>query len=1179
LVLGIGLLALLAAPQMIIRTPLRNALLAMLASDLRGTVTASGGSLGWVDPARLENVELRDARGQLVASVQEIETDRGLLSLLWDLRQLGNIRLVEPAIHVRCGRDRTNVEDVLRHWLEADEPPSLDAPQLAVEIVDGTLMIEDALAARRWQLRSLAASLQLARDWSEPLRCNVTAQVELPDRKAPCGAQLEVWRTARPDGPPAVSGKLRWQTDSFPLAVLEPLLRRAAPRAALAGSLSGDAQLEWNATDARIARLHVDGTLSGEDLHYTGPGVNPDTIHLRSWQTPLRVTWQEPLLSIQRLALQTDLGQVALRGEMHVDLSPGAGQAILQALQDNRYHVHGRIDLAALARQLPRTLRIRDGLEVTSGDLLWELARSDAAGQSAWNGRLEASKLTAIQHGRRISWDNPIRVEFAARQSAAGLAVDRLVCASEFLHVEGSGSPESFTATARCELHSLAGPLGQFVDLHNVQLAGDGTARVTWTSSAQGACGAHGECQVRGFELRMAEDHCWREDDLRLSFSLAGQAEAWRLQSVRRGELHLTSSDDRLMARLTQPLASISPETAWPLQVEASGNLTRWAARLAPYTRSLRVDHLEGAFQLAAEARLSEHEISVNHGSMQIANLAAAGAGWAWSEPKVDLTASTLRWTSAGELEIARAALQAPSLQFQMQNLLLRTVPGPQQLSGALNFQADVRRLNDLRAALDLPADMQWSGLAQGQVYLAQQGEQTQARVEITFDRPAARSGSQWIWEEPAIKLTIASHYDHTADTVKFAQLAVHSQSLRLIATGQLAALHRERQIDLAGHVDYDPVRLLALLRPYVGQELQVTAARRQRAFAIRGPLAAPQESGPGQPAVATSEATPRAGRASPPESRQASSPLAALTASGSFDWTGASAYGFRLGAGEIRGQLRDGALHFDRLDLALSDGRLTAQPALRLSPSPPTLHLEPGASLQRIRITPEMCNRGLKYIAPLLAGATQAQGEFSIDLKGCDVPLREPERGELAGDFSIHAVEIAPTPLVQELAGLVELLSQAAGRPKGELRIKTARLKKESVVPFRMVDGRVYHQDLQLEFEDVTIRTYGAVGLDQSLAVMASVSAPKLFAKIPGWASLKRNDLEIPVSGTLSRPKVDHEHLGKLLAPLAGAALIKEAGVSEAADKVKGLIDQGREKLFQGVDKQLDKLFKPKPK
>ena len=52
------------------------------------------------------------------------------------------------------------------------------------------------------------------------------------------------------------------------------------------------------------------------------------------------------------------------------------------------------------------------------------------------------------------------------------------------------------------------------------------------------------------------------------------------------------------------------------------------------------------------------------------------------------------------------------------------------------------------------------------------------------------------------------------------------------------------------------------------------------------------------------------------------------------------------------------------------------------------------GPLITNVRISPEVSEAMLKYVAPVLAGATQSEGQFSLQLDGTRVPLADTEEG-----------------------------------------------------------------------------------------------------------------------------------------------------------------------------------------
>jgi hypothetical protein len=222
-----------------------------------------------------------------------------------------------------------------------------------------------------------------------------------------------------------------------------------------------------------------------------------------------------------------------------------------------------------------------------------------------------------------------------------------------------------------------------------------------------------------------------------------------------------------------------------------------------------------------------------------------------------------------------------------------------------------------------------------------------------------------------------------------------------------------------------------------------------------------------------------------------------------------------------LRIELVEGALSCRSADSPRSWAARPINFAFALEPSSasadgqPQLVIEPGTVLPRTQVTPEACHDLLMYIAPILAGATEVGGEFSIEVDRWRLPLAEPASGEGSGRLTISSLDIGPGPLVAELAALLGV------PPK-------LRIVEDAPVTFRMADGRIHHSDLEFRIDRLVVRTHGSVGLDGSLALVAEVPVPKhLLGDGPLASALAGQTLAIPIAGTLSHPRIDAEGLG----------------------------------------------------
>jgi hypothetical protein len=105
------------------------------------------------------------------------------------------------------------------------------------------------------------------------------------------------------------------------------------------------------------------------------------------------------------------------------------------------------------------------------------------------------------------------------------------------------------------------------------------------------------------------------------------------------------------------------------------------------------------------------------------------------------------------------------------------------------------------------------------------------------------------------------------------------------------------------------------------------------------------------------------------------------------------------------------------------------------------------------------------------------------------------------------------------------------------------------------MVNGRVYHQNMELLFADFVIRTSGWVGLDQTLNIMAEMPVPpKWLINNPLAEGLKKQTIRLPVAGTLSKPELDKRAMEQYTRQFVQRA---------AENLIENAVEQNLDRLF----------------
>jgi hypothetical protein len=855
---------------------------------------------------------------------------------------------------------------------------------------------------------------------------------------------------------------------------------------------------------------------------------------------PCHLVQNGETLEVEQLAVACELGNVSLSGSARMaDFS--APDALAALLHEN-YQLTGELDLVQVARVLPETLHIRQGTEITSGNIRLAVTSRRDAGDMTWNGTIDASHLGARADGRALVWENPLAIEFAARETKEGIVVERAECTSSFLHASAAGSIDDLTATARFDLARLVAELKQFADLSHLELAGQGEARLTLKRLADDQFSAEGEFQASGFQfVPIAGGEPWKENQLVARFDLGGRLENQNLQRVDRATLAVEIGAERLSAQLREPIVDPAAAT-WPIQCAWRGNLADWRPRLETCLDLSGWD-LRGAGNLQAVFACSSKAIQVEHAKADFAQLQIWGHEWFINEPSAAVTIAGRYDLEKRRAEISEARLTAGSTSAVVRKAAAQAIEDGWKIDGGTaQLGADLVTFYRWRHDPRLPAQWRVYGRLAAEADLKHEAGISTARLDGTIEQlklvDLTQPGTGMAgatWEEPRITLAALCTYRHATQQLQVNNAQIASAALRVDALGSVPLSEQGGDVDVKGTIQYDWQRLAPLWRPYLGGGAQIAGAQ-TRSFAVRGRLT-------GSPARGESW-------------RQ-------VAGEASVGWTGMNLYGFQVGPGTIDARLADGQLRTQPIDVEVSDGRFTFSPVARITPSPSELYIARGPLLTNMHLSPEMCKQGLKFVAPIVAETTVAEGRFSVTMDGGRIPLADPGSADMSGHMAIRA-QVKPGPVAEEFLVLVnELLTvvrkgnlQPLNEQAGALlSIDTAD------VEFRMVDRRVYHRNLKFVVGTLPITTHGSVGLDESLSMVAEVPIrANLLGRDLSVGTLEGQTLQIPIGGTLSKPKLDRSVLRQFTTQL-----------------IQNLT---RGALFNEVNKQLERLlpFQPQP-
>lgn len=1191
-------------PAILVTGPWRDMVLGWMLADLNATVAADRVRLGWFSPVEVRGLKLRDSSGGPLLDLVQLRTEKSLLQLMWNWQQIGRLYLEQPTVHFVATSDTTNWEQALAEYLK---PSSQPWPTVHLEVSGGTLHLVDRSAVatgkpvgnlsggakppppgsapeqwsdpigpsrepaatpgesnspeQTWSMEQVELSAEIRggpspeilvqasaaighRSHQGHLRASYAfgaampvllsssqgvgegakqAQPETVAAPATPGAatlgsqyRQEASPVAGADGAAGAAQSLEVIADGFPLGALRPLLARTGWRVDLRGTVSGNLLCDWRSEGDRPG-LHLKTRISGGQVEVSGDLLAGDRLAFDRLDVGGGLVWQNGRVELTECFCRSGANSVSASGTILT--AALTWPPAIDLLAAEPLAIGGELDLAQLADQLPGLLRIRKDAQIQSGRLQFACANRLADNKPGWSVEVQMDYLRAQAAGKPLVWEKPAGIQWTARPGGLGEMQHSLVFWSDFLNVQAAGLARNASGSARFHLEQLTEQFGQLIDFGKFQLAGTGWMQFRCEQPQADRFVCDSRLHVDHWRLTMPDGRTWAEPQLSVTANLEAAAEQGA-HAGREGPATAFADDlaalvthsaaatvqagnDQVTMRLAEPVPLGRLLQQLALRAESSGRLESWVARAAPFVQ-IAPWQVAGAYQASATVRIAGEAVEVEQASVQASNLHVSGPGVQLREPQAGLVFSG-RWQwSPPAAELRNLRLTGAALGAAAESIVWN--PQDQQLGGRVEFGADLAQLaswlNDPQQ--DGPG-LQLAGTCSGSVQFANNPQVGRLSLDAAAQNVQWRtSGGQTI-REPSVQTLARLVRSAGANRWTIEQMELRCNSFAGAATGWVDLDRQPIGCELQGRALYDWGRVEPLLHLYVprGVSLQGTQEGTFRWF---GPL----------------------------DAAQATGSLAA-------GWQSGDIYGLPLGPAQMRLALGEGVLQLEPMEVAVAEGRARLAASMRLDTAARQLEVQSGRVLDQVRINPSMCAAAIGFVAPPLAGVTRAEGSFSLELDECSIPIGQPEKGRLEGRLLIHSVEVSTGPLLQALA-------QVMGRSA------TARLRSESIVPFHLADGRVHHRNLELVFPEVTIRTWGSVGLDQSLALTVEMPVPpKLRTGRPVVdAVLRDQKVQLPVAGTLFRPKLDERALARVV-----EQAVEQALRNVLQGQVPGLLDE----------------------
>jgi translocation and assembly module TamB len=1101
------------APIIVAKTPISTWLIAQATKDLPINVTVGSLSLNWLSPIVAENVVIQDTKGGALAEIPRLATQNKLWSLALWRQEIGKVRIERANVDLVFANNTSNLETVLAQWPKAETKPATlprrgpPAASYAIECVESTVRVVDSAMDKSWQLAKL--EFRLAHDAvnSPPLSGSLTASVTGEGDPGSIDLRMDGDMIA------AIKGKLAGKFQSIPAGLVGPILRRSHPGLLSSGRLHLEGVSNWYLAQDGTPVFRLGAKLDGQNLEFTGGPVGEDRVAIKSLELPVHIEYTGTYLTVEQGELVCDLGRASAKGKLTFS------RPLLASLGDATTAVTADLDLAQLARVMPKTLSVHNDVRVGSGRLKVETKNLPSPAGALLEVKVTTTDLRGTRGNAAISWLEPLTATFKMRTAGKAFPeIEELVCKSGFMTLDGRATANGILLRGNADLGQLTPTLGQFLDVAAWGLGGQADMKVGMAFPDKNTLDIDAEIKLDQFQWGK-----WREESRQLTINAVVQliAEGSQYRVDKTSTLKVFSGADLLDVKFRDHFVVSKEGQAGSIYAELNGDLARWNQRLRPFAGPLADAALQGQATGKLWLTLAPRKIDVQAFELSAKEFRAKSASFDIRDPALELKTSLAYDGEQEAIEVRDTLLQCQAMWLHTKKL---SIDGKRKsMLGSVRYAGDLGRLHEWFGSPTPGGDV-WAGTFDGQADLLSSTESFDIDMKSSIKGVAFGPAKAPRFSDPHVEMRAKGNFAGRKDTLRLERVLFTGQLGSIDAEAKITKFDSTMDLDVNGTFTYDLAMIEPLLKSYLGAGARIEGKDR-REFRFVGPLR-PKGAAPGAAVEFTS-----------------------LKGNGGASWKHVVAFGADVGPADIKANLDGGWLRIDPIAASLNQGNLKLAPAIRMAPVY-ELHMPAGPVIEHAKISPAMFAGALGYTLPLLANVASADGELSLQLAGARVPLGAPEKSSLEGTLMLHRARVGPSPLITEILGILKTAS-----PHSIIR--------ESQIKVKLDKGRVHHEGLELLLTDnYTVRTYGSVGLDSSLDMIVEMPLPtKLLGNLKLPASVGRTIVRLPITGTITRPTIDRRALEDALAQAA----------REAAGGAVGDI------LRKGLDSQLNKLLKQK--
>ncbi len=461
------LIVIFLVPAVISSDKSRRLILTKINDSIAGHTHFSDLSVGWLKGVKVADFSFDDDAGKISVRAGQIETTPRYTSFL-----SGDFSFGQTVI------DQPNVEINLQEQKQITSDPTAPKSKRIPKETAGIALVTD-IVVKNGNFRITDRNARTV----EATKINSKISLRPPGHQSRFNLNMNVGddnlSTIRADGQitpgksktgwslKGTTGEVTVEVNDLDLESLAPFLALGGVDIQTEGLVSGDARGEIQ--DGQLGGLA--GTINAKDLDISGPLLKGDRVQTSELDVDVKLSRKGETIDIENLRVKSDWATASASGT--IPTAFGSFTDFLEA--DSSYDLEGdfQCDVAAVLSQMPKTLGLKEGIQVTSGQLTGSVQTSTSDGHRQIRTQATLAGLAGTMEGKEIALSDAIRAESHISSDTSGVSYDKLTVSAPSAQVNCSGKSESLRYNAEADLTKLQSELGQFIDIGPYELAGE----------------------------------------------------------------------------------------------------------------------------------------------------------------------------------------------------------------------------------------------------------------------------------------------------------------------------------------------------------------------------------------------------------------------------------------------------------------------------------------------------------------------------------------------------------------------------------------------------------------------------------------------------------------------------------------------------------------------------------